>query len=110
MRIRIISLMSNPFVADISNIDINIDMPDNVEVFENMFLALRDEHLFYLACACQETEEESVEADYDEPLLAYCAFRQCLKNKAFEAKKHKEIDFYIILENPAMRAQEISSY
>ena len=110
MRIRIISFMSNAFEAETANIDINIDMPDNVEVFEQLFYMMKDEHLFYLMCACHEREKESfgVESDYDEPMLAYIAFRTCLINKAIEAKKHNEIDHYIVLQNPEYRYKEFS--
>lgn len=110
MRIRIISFMSNAFEADTANIDINIDYPDNVEVFEQLFYMMKDEHLFYLMCACHEQETESFGdvSEFDEPMLAYFAFRNCLINKAIEAKKHNEIDHYIVLQNPEYRYKEFS--
>jgi len=108
MRIRIISFMTNAFEANTADIEINIDYPDNVEVFEQLFYMMKDEHLFYLMCACHDQEKESIDADYENPLLAYIAFRQCLINKALEAKKYKEIDYYVVLENPEMRYKEFS--
>ena len=110
MRIRIISFMNNAFEAETANIDINIDTPENIENLIELFYMIKDEQLLCLVWACHEREKESfgVESDYDEPMLAYFAFRDCLINKAIEAKKHNEIDHYIVLQNPEYRYKEFS--
>ena len=116
MRIRIISFLNDPFVAEIANIDINIKMPAEIDTFEMMLTSMRDELLIDLVHNCEEYEkvdfyESEERPEFEESfdmLLHYFAFRDLLVNQALDARRFEEIDSYLVIKNPYMKHLEYS--
>lgn len=116
MRIRIISFLNDPFVAEIANIDININMPAEIEIFQTLFNSMRDELLIDLVHNCEEYEKVEFYEDEERPefeesldlLLHHFAFRDCIVNQALDARRFKEIDSYLVIKNPYMKHLEYS--
>src|SRR6056300_1554729 len=116
MRIRLISFLNDPFVAEIANIEINVSLLAEIEIFQTLLTSMRDELLIDLVHNCEEFEKVKFYEDEERPefeesldmLLHHFSFRDCIVNQALDARRFNEIDSYFVIKNLYMRQLEYS--